>query len=251
MKKIIFAFNWKMNPIDFSKAKNIAKIVKGVSKKLNVKFILIPPCIYIKDIIYYVRNYNILIGAQNISSIEKTGALTGEVSAEMLKKIGVRFVIIGHSERRYLFGENDDLVSQKVISAKKAGLVPIVCVGEKNKMNFNRAKNFIIRQLFADLDIFSKKGGGGNIMLAYEPVWAIGGNKKINLEWVVKMIEEIKKITKRRLGKDIKILYGGSVNCENVEYLMEYNNIIDGFLIGSASVDEVKLRCIIDKIKNK
>ncbi len=242
MKKII-ALNWKMNPASLKDAKGIVKTIANFSKNKNLDFILTPPFIYLGEISKLIKNKNIKLGAQDVSANEKTGSFTGDISATMLKNIGAEYSIIGHSERRYLLNEENSLISKKITSSQKSGVIPILCVGEKSKMSFPRAKRFITRQLFANINFKSNK----KIIISYEPVWAIGGNKKINPERAAKMIGEIKEILKRRYKKSVKVLYGGSVNCKNIEELSKHN-IIDGYLIGSASVNNKEISCIIKKL---
>ena len=209
VKKLIIA-NWKMNPETLIKAKRLFNAVK------KTKAIICPPFPYLS-----VFKYNFLC-AQDCHW-EESGAFTGEVSPKRLKNLGVKYVIIGHSERRAL-GETEEIVEKKLKAALKAGLIPILCVGEKKGEN---AKKVINKQLKKNL-----KG----VIIAYEPVWAIGTGNFCSANKANKVREFIKE------KLDNKILYGGSVNSKIAKDYLKIG--FDGLLIGGASLDAEEFRKI-------
>jgi len=182
---------------------------------------------------------NIKIGAQNVHW-EESGAYTGEISAEMLKVIGVEYVIVGHSERRTYFAETDEIVNKKVKSAIKNGLTPIICVGENlEQRNQNIQEQIIINQVNIALEGLNKEQVN-NIIIAYEPIWAIGTGKTATTEEANDMIRtirnQIKKNYSDEVAENINILYGGSVKPENSSELFSASDI-DGGLVGNASLN--------------
>jgi len=218
MRKLIIA-NWKCNPTSLAEAKKIFNAVK------KTKAIVCPPYPYIPYMINSKSQIlNPKLGAQNCH-YEQSGAFTGEVSAKMLKDLGCKYVIIGHSERRKHFKETDEIINKKLKAASKAGLKPILCVGEKRGES---AKKIIGNQLEKDLKGISKKDLK-KIIIAYEPVWAIGTG---NFCSAIKA-NEARKFIKQRF--DNKILYGGSVNSKIAKDYIKVG--FDGLLIGGASLD--------------
>lgn len=209
VKKLIIA-NWKMNPETLIKAKRLFNAVK------KTKAIICPPFPYLS-----VFKYNFLC-AQDCHW-EESGAFTGEVSPKRLKNLGVKYVIIGHSERRAL-GETEEIIEKKLKAALKAGLIPILCVGEKKGEN---AKKVINKQLKKNL-----KG----VIIAYEPVWAIGTGNFCSANKANKVREFIKE------KLDNKILYGGSVNSKIAKDYLKIG--FDGLLVGGASLDAEEFRKI-------
>ena len=239
-KKVIY-FNWKMNPSSLAEARRIASAVKKSAGRGKVKTVLIPPFPYLYGLAPLTSSYCAL-GAQDVS-LHKDGAFTGQVSATMVKKAGASYAIVGHSKRRYGLGEDDATVAKKAAAAQKARLVPIICVGEKSIMSFARAQMTIVRQLYAVLPVIKAK----RVVIAYEPVWAIGGHKRTNAERAVKIITAIKDMVQRRAKKRVSVLYGGSINIGNIEKFLQYD-IIDGFLVGSASVRTKEAVAIVEKV---
>ena len=193
---------------------------------------------------------NIKIGAQNMH-FERKGAYTGEISAQMLKCINVEYVIIGHSERRQYFAETDETVNKKVIKAVQTGLKPIVCVGETlEQRESGKASSIITAQTRKALEGIDKEQLS-NIIIAYEPIWAIGTGKTATTEDANSAIKEIRKEIQKMYGKDIAecviILYGGSVNKENSKELFKASDI-DGALVGGASLKVTEFEEIINNI---
>ncbi|MFH1352162.1 MAG: triose-phosphate isomerase [bacterium] len=243
MRREIIAGNWKMNKTA-EEAESLARgIADGVASRggISVKnriVVLCPPFTALAAVREIIAGKDgVFLGAQNVYYEDK-GAFTGEVSAEMLSASGCSFVIVGHSERRKYFGDTDEIINLKVKKALGKKLTPILCVGETlEEREAHRELKVVKSQLKSDLDGMGKDTG--KIVIAYEPVWAIGTGKTATPETAQKMHEfirkEIAEITCSETAEKMSILYGGSVNPENVKQLMECPDI-DGGLIGGASL---------------
>lgn len=236
MKKFIIA-NWKCNPTTQKKAKQLfLSVKKGLKNKKNVEVVICPPFCYLA-----VINNNlsfIKLGAQNCF-FEDKGAYTGEVSCEMLKSLKCKYVIIGHSERRKIFGETDKIINKKIKKALKFGLEPIFCIGEtlEEKQQSNTFK-VLEKEIKKGLEKVSKKEIK-KIIVAYEPIWAIGSNHPCEEDQAMTVALFIRKLISRlynkQIAKKIRILYGGSTNSQNAfNYLR--NSEIQGLLVGGASL---------------
>ena len=237
MRRKVIAGNWKMNMLP-NEAINFIQELAPLVKDTKNEVIL---CVPYTDLFYallHVQGTNIKIGAQNMHWEEK-GAYTGEVSAPMLKSIGVEYVIIGHSERRQYFAETDETVNKKIKSALAHGLKPIVCVGETLEQRENGQTEQIVTSQVekafegietADLD---------KIIIAYEPIWAIGTGKTATKEDANTTISQIRKKMAEMYGQNeangVIIQYGGSVKSANAKELFEMSDI-DGGLVGGASL---------------
>ena len=238
MRKKIIAGNWKMNKLPNEAIAFIEGILPLVKENKHEIIVCVP---YI-DLFYTLlvaQGSNIKIGAQNMHW-KTSGAYTGEVSGEMLKSVGVEYVIIGHSERRQYFGETDETVAKKIKSAYSVGLKPIVCVGETlEQRESNLAEKVITEQVKLALEGL-KKEKVENIIIAYEPIWAIGTGKTATAEDANTSIKWIRKEIENNFGKDVsekvRILYGGSVKASNAKELFSMSDI-DGGLIGGASLE--------------
>ena len=242
-----FIGNWKMFG-DFNSFKIINKInqyAKKHERSKKSKIVLCVPNILIDFFIKKLKNKLISIGAQNCYHEEGFGAFTGAISAEMLKKIGTEYIILGHSENR-AEGETDKLIKKKIISASNQKLNIILCVGEKF-IEKKRGKTFSVikKQIKGSID---KKINTNKIILAYEPVWSIGTNKIPSPKDLMNVIRFIKNDFRKifKTKNYPKVLYGGSVNKNNIKLLSSISEI-DGFLIGGASQSSKKF---IDIIKN-
>jgi len=236
-----FVANWKMYG-NLSSLNTLNKVIKfSKSKDINKgRLIYCPPYTLISSFSKKFKNCQIGIGGQNCHESESYGPYTGSVNSRMLKNIGAHFVIIGHSENREK-GENDKLINLKVKSALKAKLKVIFCIGESLKDKRKRkTKSVLSKQIKFGLNGIKDKS---NIFIAYEPVWAIGTGIIPTAKDLFKTIEFIKSKFK---DKSPKILYGGSVNSENINYLKLIKNI-DGFLIGGASQSTKKFIDIVKK----
>lgn len=240
MRRFLMAGNWKMN-LTSSKAKEFAGKLFSSIKKVsdNVDVMIAPPYTSLSVVGEIIKNSNIKLGAQNMNENEK-GAFTGEVSADMLLDLGVEYVILGHSERRHIYKENDDIINKKVLFAIKKGLKPILCVGELLEEREKGKTNQVVKdQVINGLKNVSKKDIM-NVAIAYEPVWAIGTGKVATPE----IAEEVHLIIRdiltglydKEIANEITIQYGGSVKADNIDGLMQKDNI-DGALAGGASLE--------------
>lgn len=237
MRRKVIAGNWKMNMLPNEAISFIEEITPLVKDTKNEVILCVP----YTDLFYSLltaQNTNIKIGAQNMHWEEK-GAYTGEVSGQMLKSIGVEYVIIGHSERRQYFAETDETVNKKVKAALANELKPIICVGETlEQREQGAAEEVITKQTMLALEGISKEQMA-NMILAYEPIWAIGTGKTATSEDANNSIKAIRNKVEELYGKEIAeeviILYGGSVKAENAKELFSTTDI-DGGLVGGASL---------------
>ena len=240
-KYMYFIANWKMFG-DLKTLNSLDKVIKfsKTNKKNKFKLIYCPPNTLIRPLSKRLKNTNIEVGAQNCHESENFGPNTGYVNSKMLKNVGAKYIILGHSENRQ-DGESDELINLKIKSAIKAGLKIIFCVGETLKEKKNeKTKKVLAKQIQKGLNSIKNKS---DIIIAYEPVWSIGTGLIAKSDDLVKCVSFIKsKFTK----KYPKILYGGSVNANNIDKLKNVNNI-NGFLIGGASQDSKKFIDIIKK----
>lgn len=214
----------------------LADVIQGVSGISN-EVAVCPPFIYIPELAELLNGSDIKLGAQNVSQQEK-GAYTGEVAASMLKDYRCDYVIVGHSERRTLYAETDELVAEKFVAVQSGGMTPILCVGELlEEREANNTEDVVARQLDA---VIERAGieAFNNAVIAYEPVWAIGTGKTATPE----QAQEVHEFIRLRLARHnndtankIRILYGGSVKADNAEQLFKMADI-DGGLIGGASL---------------
>ena len=243
-KYMYFIANWKMFG-DLTTLNSLDKVIKFSKniKKNKIKLIYCPPNTLIRPLSKRLNKTNIEVGAQNCHHSYDTGAYTGQVNSRMLKSVGAKYVIIGHSENRQL-GENDKLINLKIKSAIRAGLKVIFCIGETIKQKKNKKTNRVLaNQIKNGLKSIKIKS---NIIVAYEPVWSIGSGLIPKSYELIKLIAYIKS----KLGsKNIKILYGGSVNSNNIDKIKIIAGI-DGFLIGGASQNSKKFIDIIKKTIN-
>ena len=216
---MIFVANYKMNG-DKAFYQKVNKMFK--KEKVKDTIILCPSFVYMP--FFKLKNKNVFLGSQDISNCEDKKS-TGQINAKMLNEFGVKYSIVGHSERREL-GETDELVSLKVKYAQENGIIPIVCVGEKTKT----AKLDVLTE---QVKIALSKAKNQNIIFAYEPIWAIGSGEIPTIEKINKALKLIKETAKSQ-GFDIEVLYGGSVNAKNHKELKNSN--ADGFLMGGVSL---------------
>jgi len=236
MKKRIIVGNWKMNPISLELAKKLFKTTKNTADRLNsVKVIVCPPFVYIPSLMKTVSSVS--IGAQNVNG-EGQGSFTGEVSPLMLKDLGVSHVIVGHSERRKM-GETDEAISIKVQALLDQDITPILCIGEKERNEDGSHLEFLKEQIKNSLNKVNKKNID-KLIVAYEPIWAIGAKEAMNSSEIYETSIFIKKVLSDIYGHDLAvstpILYGGSVNFRNALEIFEKGQV-DGLLIGRESVN--------------
>ncbi len=236
-RRKIIAGNWKMNMTP-SEAVKLVDELKDLVKNDDVDVVYCVPAIDIVPVVEAVKGSNVAVGAENFY-IEDKGAYTGEISAPMLVDAGVKYVIIGHSERREYFGETDEFLNKKVKKALEAGIVPILCCGESLKQReMGVTMDWIRFQIKSDLDGVTADQVKG-IVIAYEPIWAIGTGKTATTEQaeeVCKGIREcIAEMYDAATAEAVRIQYGGSVNAGNAAELFAQPDI-DGGLVGGASL---------------
>ena len=236
-----FIANWKMFG-DLRTINSIDKVIKFLktNKKSKFRLVYCPPNTLIRPLSKRLQKTSIEVGAQNCHESENYGAFTGQVNSKMLKNVGAKYVILGHSENRKN-GEDDKLINSKIKSAINSGLKIIFCIGETLKEKRSKRTNQVLsKQIINGLKLIKNKS---NIIIAYEPVWSIGTGLIPNSKDLMNSISFIKS----KFGKKSpKILYGGSVNGNNISQLKNIS-IIDGFLIGGASQDSKKFIDIIKK----
>ena len=218
--------NFKLNgSIEF--IKNYCKDINNIVNNPNNMWIALPN-VYLNFAKDFAKN-NIVIGAQNISAYN-SGAYTGEVSAQMAKDVGAQFTLIGHSERRHIFGESNEQIAKKIQLATQNNLKVILCVGEKLEEKA-KYKSVIASQLKLAL----QNADLSNIIIAYEPVWAIGTGKVATIKDIIKVHDYIKGYLQKYFGTELPVLYGGSVKASNSKEILSLSQV-DGVLVGGASL---------------
>ncbi|MEO5722046.1 MAG: triose-phosphate isomerase [Chthoniobacterales bacterium] len=240
MRKKIVAANWKMNMTQAESATFVEIFIRELGSSSEVEVVLVPPFTAIAKVSEALSAApNVKVGAQNMSW-EKSGAFTGEISAGMLRDLFVRFVVLGHSERRALFGETDEIVNRKARAAHEASLRPIVCVGETlEQRERGEIEQVIGTQLRGSLAKLGAKELSETVV-AYEPVWAIGTGKTASAEQAQEVHAFIRtvlaELSDDATANKMRIQYGGSVKPDNAHLLMSQPDI-DGALVGGASLD--------------
>jgi triosephosphate isomerase len=247
MRKKVIAANWKMNKTPDQTREYLHNFLPLVAGHSRDEIIVCPPFVDLDAAVTSASGTDIAIGAQDVHWA-KEGAYTGEISASMLVAINVSHVIIGHSERRQYFGETDDIVNVKLKSALESGLTPIVCVGEVlEEREAGLTEDVLRRQCMRALHAISGKKAG-RLIIAYEPVWAIGTGKTATPQMAEDAHALIRTEASKALGEDVanklRILYGGSVKPENAKDLMAQPDI-DGALVGGASLDPESFAAIV------
>ncbi|MBC8591446.1 triose-phosphate isomerase [Lachnospiraceae bacterium NSJ-29] len=237
MRKPIIAGNWKMNKT-IKEALQLVEEIKSFNLDKKVEAVVCVPFIAIKDVKKSLESTDIKLGAQNMHW-EENGAFTGEISPLMLKELGVDYVILGHSERRQYFNETDETVNKKMKSALEHNLKPILCVGETlQEKETGKEKEIVKAQITKAFQGINKEEIK-NIVIAYEPIWAIGTGKTASADDANEMIGFIRNAIEEIYGKEakksIRIQYGGSVKPDNIAELMSKTEV-DGALVGGASL---------------
>jgi len=237
MRRPLIAGNWKMHGSRAENAELIEALLLGLPAQTPVDIVVCPPFVYLWEIGRLVKSSNIALGAQSVCA-EQVGAFTGEASASMLKDVGCRYVIVGHSERRAIYKEDDALVARKFLAAQAQGLIPILCVGETlEERERGQTMQVVSRQLTAVLDLAGVAALRAAV-IAYEPVWAIGTGKNATPEQAQEVHAHIRTAVAGRDAKiaaDVRILYGGSVKAANARELFAMPDV-DGGLVGGASL---------------
>src|SRR3984893_17514329 len=254
MRKKIVAANWKMNMTQAESAAFIKSLLLEIGDMADVEVVIIPPFTAITKVTEWLgKSQNIKVGAQNMHW-ERSGAFTGEISAALLRDLFVRYVILGHSERRTLFCETDEIVNRKVLAAHEATLRPIVCVGETLKQrDAGKVEEILSTQLRGSLAGLSPKELQETV-IAYEPVWAIGTGRNATpaqaQEAHAFIRHTLHEMADDATAERVRIQYGGSVKPENAQELMSQPDI-DGALVGGASLDARSFAQIVKVAREK
>ena len=236
MRKTIVAGNWKMNASKDSVESLVTDILSGASD-VSAEIIVCAPFPYLSQVEVLIEGSNLMLGAQNLN-LNASGAFTGEVSAEMIKDFGANHVIVGHSERRSLYGETSEIVAEKTKAAIDSGLTPILCLGESlDQRESGKTESVVSEQLNKVIKMVGIEAFN-NIIIAYEPVWAIGTGMTATPEQaqaVHKFIRDLLASSSQDIADKTAILYGGSMNAGNAVELISCSDI-DGGLIGGAAL---------------
>ncbi|MBI5450069.1 MAG: triose-phosphate isomerase [Gammaproteobacteria bacterium] len=239
MRRALVAGNWKMNGSRTAVSVLVDRLLSGIGDRETTEVAVCPPFPYLGMVAELLAGSGVALGGQNMCEVGGAGAYTGEVSAEMLRDLGCQYVILGHSERRTLYGETDQMVARKFDVASTAGLEAIVCVGELlDERQSGRTEQVVARQLDAILGSQAGVDGLANAVIAYEPVWAIGTGMTATPE----QAQQVHAFIRQRIAAHnpqiaggLRILYGGSVKAANAAELFGQPDI-DGGLIGGAAL---------------
>ncbi len=247
MKRPVFAANWKMNHGPSDAKAFMRAFLTHYARRPDRTVLLFPPALTLAAVVDAVRErQDILVGVQNIHGEDK-GAFTGENSAAIARDAGARVVLVGHSERRHVFGESDEDTTRKCAAAVRAGLIPMLCVGETlDERERGETERVVVRQLRAGLAGIETKRAA-TMLLAYEPVWAIGTGKTATPEDATAIHRVLRASLREILGEhavSIPVLYGGSVNRGNAAALLSAPEV-DGLLVGGASLEAVAWGAIV------
>jgi triosephosphate isomerase len=248
MRRTLIAGNWKMNGSLAANANLLAEIKAGLGAQ-TCDVLVCVPAIYLAQCVSDLKGSPVLLGAQDVS-VHDAGAYTGEISAAMLADLGCRYVIVGHSERRAYHHESNELIAQKTVQALKSGICPIVCVGETlEQRELGQTIEVLSAQLRSVLDLLDKDALA-RIVIAYEPVWAIGTGKTATPQ----MAQEVHAMLRKQLAdrdadaaSKVQILYGGSMKPENASELLAMADI-DGGLIGGAALKSMDFLSIVSSV---
>ena len=237
MRRPLIAGNWKMHGSRAENAELIEALLLGLPDQIPFDIVVCPPFVYLWEVARLLKASSIGLGAQSVCA-EQVGAFTGESSAAMLKDVGCKYVIVGHSERRAIYKEDDALVARKFLAVQAQGLIPILCVGETlEERERGQTMQVVSRQLTAVLDL-AGVAALRTAVIAYEPVWAIGTGKNATPEQAQEVHAHIRNAIAARDAKiaaGVRILYGGSVKAANARELFAMPDV-DGGLVGGASL---------------
>jgi triosephosphate isomerase (TIM) len=237
-RKLLIAGNWKMNGSLAESQKLVAALRSGVAMVAKAEMLLCPPYVYLPAVCDWLKGSPITLGAQDVADRAGSGAFTGEVAGEMLREVGCTYAIVGHSERRALYGDTDAIVAAKFGAAQKAGLVPILCVGETLAERDAGQTEQVVRRQVAAVLAAAGVGAFAKAVIAYEPVWAIGTGKTASPEQAQQVHAFIRAMIAAQdatIAAGLSILYGGSVKGANARSLFAMADI-DGGLVGGASL---------------
>lgn len=252
MRRPIVAGNWKMHGSRAANAALLEGVLAGWPEGAEAEAIVCPPFVYLQDAVRTLRDSGIRVGAQNVCA-EPQGAFTGEVSAAMLADCGCSYVIVGHSERRAMFGDTEQLVARKFAAAQAHGLLPILCVGEQlAERDAGETHRVVAHQLDAVLDLVGAAALGAAVV-AYEPVWAIGTGRNATPD----QAQDVHAFIRARIGRrdakiasSVRILYGGSVKASNAAELFAMPDV-DGGLVGGASLKSEEFLSIVSAARSR
>ncbi|MBS1412080.1 MAG: triose-phosphate isomerase [Christensenellaceae bacterium] len=247
MRKPIIAGNWKMNKTPKETAELINQL-KPLVAQAECEVVVCPPAVCLAAAAEALKGSNIKLGAQNVHWA-RSGAFTGEISADMLKELDVEYVILGHSERRQYFGETDEGVNKRALFALSNGLIPIICVGESLEQREKGVTAEVVSgQVREALKGFTAENAADTV-IAYEPIWAIGTGKTATSEQANEVIMQIRGVVRELFGEETaektRIQYGGSMNPKNASELMGMSDI-DGGLIGGASLKAEDFAAVVN-----
>ncbi|MBX4191430.1 MAG: triose-phosphate isomerase [Candidatus Doudnabacteria bacterium] len=254
MKKLIIA-NWKMNPQSVEEARRLVSTFEHRMPAVSghTEVVMCPPFVYLPAFTHYL--HAVKLGAQNCSWVEH-GAMTGEISPGQIKQWNVEYVILGHSERRLYMGETDSIVNAKIVSVLKNKMTPVVCLGGEEGAVKEGMKELVTNQFHKVTKNLERKQLE-KIVYVYEPVWAISTMRKsvrATGEHANEMVEHIYKLLEKRIGRHasgtIRVLYGGTVNKDNVQEYAKYPKI-DGALVGAASLDSENFWAIVSEFNRE
>ena len=242
MRQKVVAGNWKMNTT-LKEGEELIKALVSVDAK-GAEVIIAPPFTQLDRVGSHMEKTDFKLAAQNLSE-DSFGAHTGEIAGEMLKDMGCRYVIIGHSECRGR-GETDEVIQKKIARAMEVGLTPIICFGEDEEVyNSGKRMDFLKNQVHSALESVKDE----EFLLAYEPIWAIGTGKTASAEDANEVVAEIRSELPENRREDVRILYGGSVKADNVAGFLKAGEI-DGVLVGGASLKADSFKGIIDEVSH-
>ncbi|WP_028079163.1 triose-phosphate isomerase [Solimonas soli] len=245
-RRKMVAGNWKMNGARDANASLVHDVVFDSKRFPGIDIVVCPPAVYIESVGAALNGSSVQLGAQTLSEQEKPGAFTGEIHGGMLKDVGCSYVLVGHSERRSLYGESDALVAHKFKTAQACGLVPVLCLGETlAEREDGQTESVLARQLGAVVDL-TGAAAFKSAVIAYEPVWAIGTGRTASPEQAQAAHAFIRgqlAKTNAKIANSTRILYGGSVKADNAATLFA-NADVDGGLIGGASLKAAEFLAI-------
>jgi len=247
MRRPLVAGNWKMHGSRAETAALLDELIQQQSDKLVAEIAVCPPFVYLQEAARRLKDSNITLGGQNVCA-EPVGAFTGEISAAMLKDVGCRYVIVGHSERRALYFEDDQLVARKFVAAQSQKITPILCVGELLEQRERGETEAVVARQLDAVVLVAGIAALADAVIAYEPVWAIGTGKNATPQQAQDVHAFIRgRISGRddKIASQLRILYGGSVKAANAAELFDMPDV-DGGLVGGASLraDEFGRICV-------
>ena len=245
-RRYLIAGNWKMNGSRAANAELLSGLLARQAGFPDVDMLVCPPAVYLESVERQLGAGAILLGAQNLSDQTRPGAFTGEVQGAMLGEIGCRYVIVGHSERRSLYGEDDATVARKFAAAQQAGLIPILCVGETLEQRDGGVTEQVLQRQLGAVLAASGIDAFGQAVVAYEPVWAIGTGRTASPEQAQAAHAFLRgqlAAQDAKIANSTRLLYGGSVKADNAAALLSCADV-DGGLIGGASLKAAEFLAI-------